>query len=77
MKININGIIRDMTEEEIKAFEEESSLLENNKAESDISERVKRLEQKTSDASSEITSLKNAFGAIKETLESLRNLTKL
>lgn len=84
MKINVNGVIRDMTPEELKVFEDEKHSLENNKVESDISERLKRLEEKTSGTSTEITSIKNsfgslqnAFGAIKETLEGLRNLKKL
>ena len=76
MKININGITREMTAEEIKAFEEEKHLLENDNSESDISERLKRLEKKTSNTSTEITSLKEAFVALKETMSNLRNLTK-
>ena len=74
MKINFNGITREMTEEEVKAFEEENRSLESNKQESDISERVKRLEENRADTNEELSSLRKAFGAIKETLEGLRNL---
>lgn len=77
MKIDFNGATREMTAEEIKALEEENRSLESNKQESDISERVKRLEENRADTNEELSSLRKAFGTIKETLEGLRNLTKL
>ena len=49
MKIDFNGATREMTAEEIKAFEEENRSLESIKQESDISERVKRLEENRAD----------------------------
>lgn len=77
MKIDFNGATREMTAEEIKAFEEENRSLESIKQESDISERVKRLEENRADTNEELSSLRKAFGAIRETLEGLRSLTKL
>lgn len=68
MKINVNGVIRDMTAEEIKAFEEENRSLESNKAESDISKRVEILEKEMSDTSDEVTSLQEALCEVYEAI---------
>ena len=68
MKININGITREMTAEEIKAFEEEKHLLENDKAESDISKRVEILEKEMSDTSTEVTNLQEALCEVYEAI---------
>lgn len=68
MKINFNGITREMTAKEIKALEEESSLLENNNSESDISERVKILEKEMSDTSTEVTNLQEALCEVYEAI---------
>ena len=68
MKVNINGITREMTQEEIKVFEEENCLIENNNPESDISERVKRLEKEISDTSTEVTNLQEALCEVYEAI---------
>lgn len=68
MKININGITREMTAKEIKALEEENSLLENNNSEGDISERVKILEKEMSDTSTEVTILQEALCEVYEAI---------
>lgn len=76
MKINFNGITREMTAEEIKAFEDEHRLLGNGDSENEISERLKKVENKISNISLEISTLKDTFLTLKETMSNLRNLTK-
>lgn len=68
MKINFNGITREMTAEEIRALEEENCLLENNNSESDIPERLKRLEKEMSDTSNQVTDLQEALCEVYETV---------
>lgn len=71
MKINFNGVTREMTEGEIKAFEEENRLLENNHSESDISERIKRLEKDRTNTATELTSIREAINVIKAVVTAL------
>lgn len=68
MKIDFNGATREMTAEEIKAFEEENRSLESIKQESDISKRVEILEKEMSDTSDEVTNLQEALCEVYEAI---------
>lgn len=71
MKINFNGVTREMTEREINAFEEENRLLENDKTQSDISERVKKLEKDRYNTATELASIREALNVIKAVVTAL------
>lgn len=71
MKINFNGVIRDMTPEELKVFEAEKHLLESNKSEGDITERIKRLENDRANTTTELVGIKEALNFIKNVITAL------
>ena len=76
MRVDFNGIMREMTSEEIKELEYPTTFFpENNETDGDISERVSKLEKQIENTNTEIVSLKEILNVIKEILMALDKTT--
>ena len=75
MRVDFNGIMREMTEEEIKEFEQADVSTGTNEKDSNIADRVNKLEEQSKNNTTEITSLREALNIVQEFLNSLSKTT--
>lgn len=67
MIIDFNGVVREMTTEEIERLENLTTLFtENNETDNDISERINKLEKEAANTVIELTNLREAINAVKK-----------